>query len=234
MASLPIEHGSDDSSPLSITKESDRHSTSHYIHSLLISFFSQWKDRITPDTLRPLPVFLGITGPSFCFSPQAFTPPTTHLDKNSREKVQLRMKLNFTYFLTNYALIASGTSIVITLMNPIMIMIIGIMCLLWKTHNVIVQHNIVMEVMGRDLGQYLSVANRTNILYVITSAVVVVFCLIPFLMAITISGLLIVSHAIMRDPKEVESSRSFKRGASDSDEDTDSSSEVMVEKSDVV
>jgi len=201
-----------------------------------ISFnsFSQCKDRITVDTLRPLPVFLGITGPAFCFAPQAFTPPTTHLDKNTREKIQQRIKLNFAYFLTNYALIASGTSVVITLMHPIMIMFIGIMWLLWKIHEVIVQHNIPLEVMGMNLGQHLSVTNRTRILYIVTAVVVVVFCLIPFLMAIIISGLIIISHAVMRDPKQVESGNSFKRGVYDSDEDTDSGSEVMVEKVEAV
>jgi len=235
MESVPIvQHGSDDLNPLPNSDKSDRHPANPYpIHSVLISFFSQWKDRLTMDTLRPLPVFLGITGPAFCFAPQAFTPPTIHLDKNTKEKVQQRIKLNFAYFLTNYALIASGTSVVITLMHPIMIMFIGIMFLLWKTHDVIVQHDIPMEVMGLNLGEHLSVANRTRILYTVTAAVVIVFCLIPLLMAVTISGLIIVSHAVMRDPKQVESGNSFKRGVFDSDEDTDSGSEVMVEKSDV-
>jgi len=234
MTSLPIEHGNDESSFLPTSKQSDKRTMSQYpFDSILISFFSQWKDRITLDTLRPLPVFFGITGPAFCMAPNAFTPPTTHWDKNTTEKIQQRIKLNFAYFLTNYALIAFGTSIVITLLHPIMIMFIGIIFLLWKIHHVIVQHDIPMEVLGIDLGQHLSVVNRTRILYTVTGAVVITNCLIPFLMAITISGFLIISHAIMRDPKQIESGNSFKRGSVDSD-DSDSSSEVLVEKSDAV
>jgi len=232
MTSLPIEHGSDDSSSLPTSTQTDKRTISQYpIHSILIPFFSQWKDQITVDTLRPLPVFLGITGPAFCFASNAFTPPTTHWDKYTTEKVQQRIKLNFAYFLTNYALIASGTSVVITLLHPIMIMFIGIMFLLWKIHDVIVQHDIPIEVLGIDLGQHLSVVNRTRILYAVTGAVVIIFCLIPFLMTITISGFLVTSHAVMRDPKQIESGNSFKRGSVDSD-DSDSSSEVLVERID--
>eukprot|EP00529_Nitzschia_sp_RCC80_P042460 CAMPEP_0113474018 /NCGR_PEP_ID=MMETSP0014_2-20120614/18356_1 /TAXON_ID=2857 /ORGANISM="Nitzschia sp." /LENGTH=43 /DNA_ID=CAMNT_0000366829 /DNA_START=33 /DNA_END=160 /DNA_ORIENTATION=- /assembly_acc=CAM_ASM_000159 len=42
------------------------------------------------DTVRPLPTFLGISGPSFCFAPDAFTPPVKKIDKSSPEKFKSR------------------------------------------------------------------------------------------------------------------------------------------------
>lgn len=59
------------------------------------SFVARVQSRISLDTLRPLPVFLGINPTNSCFSAEAFTPPVKKIDKSTFEKIKSRMKLNF-------------------------------------------------------------------------------------------------------------------------------------------
>ena len=186
------------------------------------------------DTLRPLPMFLGISGPAFCFSAGAFNPPSKHFDKATSEKVFQRINLNFSFFLTNYALVTFGTALVVTLMHPIMIMYVGIVWLLWSTHFLMVQHNIPLVVLDQDLGNYFTVEMRSTALWLISMVVVVCYCLLPFLMVVGVSALIILTHAIMRDPKHIENTKSFRRFSEDSDEETSSTEEVMVNKADLI
>jgi hypothetical protein len=160
------------------------------------------------------------------------------MDKNTLEKVKQRVGLNTAYFLTNYALIASGTCVVVVLLHPKMIFYSIIMYLLWKAHNVMVNDHIPLVVMGKDIGQYVTVEVRTKILYVFTLWVVVLYCLKPFLLATGLTCLMVISHALLRDPKQIETGRSmsyYKDNDSDNDIDNDenddsSGSEVIVEK----
>ena len=48
---------------------------------------------IRMDALRPLPMFLGITGQTLCFDPSAFNPPTKKFDKTTIEKTHSRLSL---------------------------------------------------------------------------------------------------------------------------------------------
>jgi len=76
---------------------------------------------------------------------------------------------------------------------------------------------------------------------VISVFVGLVYCLMPVFCAVLISGSLILLHALMRDPKQIESCAVF-RGGADSDEEEDGGSredegessgeEVMVHRSD--
>lgn len=161
------------------------------------------------------------------------------MDKNTAEKFKQRVSLNMAFFLTNYAVIAVGTFIVVVLLHPKMIIYSAIVYAMWKTHNVMVRDNIPMVIGGKDIGQYLTVEIRTKILYLLTLWVVIMYCLKPFLSAFIISSLIITSHAILRDPKQVESNRTksihstYKDSDSD-DENNSSGSEVMVERMDTV
>ena len=76
---------------------------------------------ISVETLRPLPLFLGISGNNFCMSAEAFTPPIKKIEFREAEKLTSRVKLNFSFFLTNYALVAFGVALVVALMHPSMI-----------------------------------------------------------------------------------------------------------------
>lgn len=210
----------------------------------LMAKFSKNKDRISVETIRPLPSFLGITGPSFCLAPTAYNPPSKHLDKHTLEKIKQRVDLNFAFFLSNYALIAAGTFVVLILLHPKMIVFSLIVFGLWKLHATIIQHSIPLVVMGRDIGvhPYLTVDRRVKLLYGITAWVVVVYCLRPFLLATTLTVAMVVTHAVLRDPKQIEGARytSVGRGRGDSDDDDDSGgssssgSEVLVDNIDSV
>jgi hypothetical protein len=186
------------------------------------------------DTVRPLPVFLGITGPSFCFAPNAFNPPSKKMDKNTAEKISQRISLNFAYFISNYAMIFIGTCIIVTLMHPGMIIYSSIVYCLWKGHKMMVENCTPIIVKGKDIGQYITVEMRTRVLYLITAWVVIVHCFRPFIIVVGLTGLLVMVHAFMRDPKHIELNKNFSDDNSSGDEADSCGSEVVIEKSDAV
>lgn len=54
--------------------------------------FVSFTSKLSLDTLRPLPLFLGLTGPSFCIAADAFSPPISLTpDKSSLEKFLSRL-----------------------------------------------------------------------------------------------------------------------------------------------
>ena len=188
---------------------------------------SQILSRVTVDTIRPLHMFLGIAGHNFCFSPEAFAPPVRKLDKSTPEKFRSRLRLNFSFFLSNYAVVAAGVALVIALMHPGMLVSLGFLWGLWTFHTFLISNEVI--VFGRNIGTILSLNHRSALLSAITILVVVWKCLVPTITAIAISGLLILSHAIMRDPKHMDTSVSTSRKDSD-DEGGSSDSEVIVER----
>ena len=195
----------------------------------------KYTDRVTMDTIRPLPIFLGITGPSLCFAPDAFAPPSKKIDKDTAEKVAQRMTLNLAYFISNYAMLFIGTCIIVILMHPGMIIYSLSVYLLWKGHEKMVKENTPLVIMDKDLGQYITVEVRTRILYVITAWVVIMFCFQPFITVVGISGILILSHAFMRDPKHIEGCTTTHYAEDFGSGDSDSTgSGVVIEKSDAV
>jgi len=157
------------------------------------------------------------------------------MDKTTVEKVKRRVDLNFAYFLTNYALIAAGTCVVVILMHPMMIIYSVIVYSFWKAHTIMVKNNIPLVVFDKDVGQYLSVEIRTKLLYVVTLWVVIMYCLMPFLAASGLTFLMVFTHAVMRDPKQIESGKaSYKNDSDDEHSGGSDGSEVMVESIDNV
>mmetsp|Transcript_59244 Transcript_59244/g.176052 ORF Transcript_59244/g.176052 Transcript_59244/m.176052 type:complete len:236 (-) Transcript_59244:210-917(-) len=206
--------------------------------TFLLSLLSRWRERITLDTLRPLPLFLGITGPAFCLSAEAFNPPSRHFDKTAPEKLWTRLRLNFAFFLTNYALVFFGTALVVALMHPSMILYVGIVSGMWWFHTFTLQNDIPIVAFGRDLGDVLTPERRSAFLTALSAIVGVYKCLVPILSVFGISGLIIIIHAVLRDPKHIESSQEFGfRGPADSDSEDDTTSDddmVRVRRRDVV
>ena len=93
-------------------------------------------------------------------------------------------------------------------------------------------------IMDRDLNDILTPKRRSYVLTAWTVWVAVWKCLKPLMIGMVISGLMIVFHAIMRDPKKlagdiVSSNAGAARGSADSDDESEKS-EVMVEKADAV
>jgi hypothetical protein len=169
-------------------------------------------------------MFLGVTGHTLCFSPAAFTPPVKKLDKTSTEKLKSRIKLNFTFFLSNYAL-------VVALMHPAMIAFLAILWGLWGFHSFLISNEVI--VFSRNIGTLVSISHRSNALTLITFAVIVWNCLWPAITVAVLSSILILSHAVMRDPKSIETSNTF--GNRDFDDDstggyTSGESEVLVDR----
>lgn len=170
------------------------------LRTVLTSQVKGWKDHI-----RPLSTFLGLTsGSTFSFSPNAYTPPTTHFDKNFKEKVRLRIRLNFAFFLSNYALILCVVGVVVSLMHPIMIAWVCTIYLLWKIHLVLVESRLPLTVMGYDLGLLITSEIRSFILYAMTLVVIIIYCFVPLLCCVGISASIILSHSIMRDIHHIE------------------------------
>jgi hypothetical protein len=190
------------------------------------------------DTLRPLPIFLGLTGPSFCIAADAFSSPiylTRQTDKSSIEKLASRLSRNMNYFATNYAFLALCTILVVALMHPGMLLYVGITWSAWWLHVVTIREDVRLVVMEKDLNDIFTPKHRSTILTVWTIWVAIAKCLRPSLKGMAISGALVLFHALMRDPAKVAgdivvSRTKLSRGSSDSDD----GSEVVVEREDAV
>lgn len=180
-------------------------------------------------------MFLGLSPHNLCFAPEAFGPPMKKLDKSSPEKFNSRLRLNMSFFLSNYAVVTAGVSLVTMLMHPGMLVSVGLLWILWTAHHFLISNEVI--VMGRNIGTILSMNQRSMLLSVLTFFVVVWKCLRPTIMAIAISSLLIFVHAILRDPKHIDTSSSssstgstFGKNDSDDEEVQSSDSEVLVER----
>ena len=177
--------------------------------------------------------FLGLSGPSFCFSPAAFNAPVKKLDKSTYEKFISRLKLNFSFFLSNYALLTIGVGLVTALTHPGMIVSVAMLWALWTLHYFLISNELV--IFRRNVGSLISISHRSNILIALTAFVIVWKCLRPTMTVISVSFLIILFHAMLRDPSDV--TREFQTGAdtrthsnsSSSDSDETHDSEVLVD-----
>ena len=153
------------------------------------------------------------------------------LDKSSVEKFKSRLRLNFSFFLSNYALVAAGVALVIALMHPGMLVSLAFLWGMWMLHSFLISNEVI--VFGKNIGTLISLNHRSALLTAITLLVVVWKCLLPCISAVAISGVLILSHAIMRDPKHLDTtSMAHNNRKEDSDDEgaKSSDSEVMVER----
>jgi hypothetical protein len=209
----------------------------------LSSLYAKIVSRVSVDTLRPLPMFLGLNpGAGFCLSPLAFTPPVKKMDKGTPEKIKSRVRLNFAFFLTNYVLVAAMTGLVVALMHPGMVFFLALVYGLWTLHAFLIRNQV--DVFGINVSSLLTVQQRFYVLFTITTIVILWKALVPTIMFAAISGLIILSHAFLRDPKHIEMSGNLvddeddhhhhheaddlEGGGADSGES--SSSEVLVER----
>lgn len=193
----------------------------------LSSVLSRLSDRITLDTLRPLPMFLGVSGHAFCLSAGAFTPPTAEGKKTILDSVQTRITLNGAFFLTNYALVASGVAVVIALLHPGMLLVCNIMYFLWWFHEYLIHHEVTIG--SRNIGTMMSITQRSTLLSILTVAAVLWKCLVPVISFVVVSGILIFLHAVLRDPQHIESTQ-----YANADDTFTEGDEIMVERGDVI
>lgn len=167
-------------------------------------FRTTFENKVRLDTLRSLPQFLGISAANGCFAPEAYGAPVKHLDKSTMEKIKSRVSLNLAYFLTNYVLVVFLVATVVALMHPGMILFVGVLYGLWTAHTAWGYKELLL--FGVELHRYLTFPMRFKILTALTLVVVVWKCWWPMIHAIIISTFLIASHALLRDPKQLDGS----------------------------
>jgi hypothetical protein len=149
-------------------------------------------------------MFLGLHAATGCLSIGSFTPPVKKVDKNAPEKVKSRVQLNFAFFLTNYVLVAAMVALVVTLMHPSTIFVMAIVWAIWKLHAFLIRNEV--DLFGVHVHNLLTIQQRFYINLVVTFILMVWKCLVPTLTIVSIAGLLVVTHAVLRDPKQIESS----------------------------
>lgn len=233
-----VSHGSDDT--YDVSSGSQQTAIAINIESMRLhmsSFAARVMSRVSVDTLRSLPMFLGLNpGAGFCLSPHAFTPPVKKVDKSTPEKIRSRVKMNFAFFLTNYVLIAAMTAIIVALMHPGMVFFMLILYAFWSLHSFLIRNQLV--IFGFAVHSIMSVQQRFYFLFTITTIVTIWKCLRPTIIFVAISGLIICFHAFLRDPKHIESSHDA-LGVADNDDEEDggsgdsgasNESEVLVER----
>ena len=165
---------------------------------------ARWSSRIRLDTLRPLPVFLGLSAETQLPAPQAFTPPIRKLDKASAEKCRRRVQLNVEFFISNYAALAAVVAVTVSLLHPGMLFLLAACWALWTLHHFLIRHECIVA--GVPLHAVLTIPQRFYVLLALTTVVVVWKCLRPTLTFILLCLLLIGTHALLRDPKHIETS----------------------------
>jgi PRA1 family protein len=193
------------------------------------SLASRMWGSISVETLRPLPMFLGISGNNFCMSAGAFAPPIKKVDKMAPEKITSRIKINISFFLTNYALVASGVAVVVALMHPGMLFSLGLVWLCWWGHNYLIHNEVVL--FNHNISILVSISHRFYVLFVLTVIVVVSKCFRPAMIFLGITSSIIMAHAIMRDPKHIDkfgSGDGRHGGSSDSDDEEDNNGSAVL------
>lgn len=201
--SMSLSSGSDDENNLGSSKKSSVSLDFASVKAHMTGKVAYIASRVTLDTVRPLNIFLGITGPSLCFSPVAFNAPVKKIDKSTFEKFGSRLKVNFAFFLSNYALVTAGVALVTALMNPGMVISVALIWSLWALHNFLISNELI--IFGRNIGTLVSISHRSNGLIILTAFVIVWKCLSPTITVISISGVMILVHALLRDPSHVTS-----------------------------
>lgn len=171
------------------------------------SIVARVQSRVSLETLRPLPEFLGVNATTFRIAPGALNMPAKNMDSASMKTIQSRVELNSAYFLSNYALIVAMTALIVTLMHPGMILSLGLVYGLWMGHAFMLRRKV--EAFGTNVNNMLSVQQRSYALILISFLVILWTCLVPALTVLILSGIMILAHAALRDPKHVQSSSSF-------------------------
>ena len=176
------------------------------------------------EKLRPLHVFLGISAPTMCLSPNAFSPPVQNMDKTLVEKLIVRLKFNIGYFITNYLVVAFGIAIVVSLLHPGMIVVCGMLWGLWWVHNYLIHHELL--VFGRNIGMILPITQRSSALTILTCFAIFWKCLGPFVSFVSVSAIVILIHALLRDPKNVKNNINGEYDHDNYDEGVDDDDDV--------
>lgn len=154
------------------------------------------KSKVSVESLRPLPVFLGLRdspeGDGLQMSLSSYSAPKTATSVSSR------IKANCDYFLSNYVLVATMVAMVVSIMKIEMLFAIAIVYGLWMLHGYLIQHSVVVG--GIQIHALLTVQQRFYLVFAISVVAIMWECLVPALTMVAVSTLLILSHAVLRTP----------------------------------
>lgn len=173
------------------------------------SFCARLQSHVSIETIRPLPEFLGLQNSpanNVQFSPNAFTttPITSGGDRNViSERIRQRIRQNGAYFLSNYVLVAAMTALVILLLHPSVIIMFAFLSALWWCHGYLIRHEVVVA--SIRLHAIFPVQQRFYVLFVLSFLLILITCIIPTILFLLISGVIILSHAILRDTSHLPS-----------------------------
>lgn len=152
-------------------------------------------------------------------------------DKTSVEKLKSRVKLNLSFFLSNYALVFAGVALVVAMLHPRKIFAVVTLWGLWSFHKFLISNEVI--VFGRNIGTLISISHRSTALTLISFLVIVAVCLRPAVTVIALSGILVLTHALLRDPNHMEIPNAHNRRDVDESDDggyTSGGSEVLVDR----
>jgi len=156
------------------------------------------KNRVSLETLKPLPEFLGLTSTAeegLQLSSRAYNSPS--LARGFSATIWSRIKDNSNYFTTNYCLVAAMVALVVTLMHPSMLLVVGLVVALWWCHGYLIKHEVVVA--GVPIHAVGTIQQRFYFLLAISFVLVVWFCLVPTFLFASLSGFIILTHATLRD-----------------------------------
>ena len=163
--------------------------------------------KLSKDALRPFTLFMGLTGPRFCFASDSFASPlrlSRPVDKLAFEKLASRVFRNLHYFAANYALVALivclGTA---AAMRPIVLIYAGAVWVLCRWLAATIGQDVRWTIRGINVGRVLTPWVRVSLSAVLITWVVVSQCFEPLLVGLVISKSLVLLHAMTRDPARV-------------------------------
>lgn len=123
----------------------------------------------------------------------------------------------------------------VVLMHPRMIFSVVTLWALWSFHTFLISNEVIL--FGRNIGTLISISRRSNVLSLITFLVIVRMCLRPAITVVALSGILVIVHALLRDPNHHMEIPANNFGAhTESDDDsgyTSGESEVLVDRQSV-
>jgi PRA1 family protein len=169
-----------------------------YVRLNLSSLVTRVKTHVSLETVRPLPVFLGLvstTDDGVQLSEGAFTPPPTGSD--AMTSIKARVRDNLTFFLSNYALVALMTALVVLLMHPPVVITLTALYAMWWFHGYLIVNE--LSLFRVPLQSVLTVQQRFYLLFGISVVVIVWTCFLPTIVFVLISGIIILCHAALRD-----------------------------------
>ena len=84
------------------------------------------------------------------------------MDKGTPEKIRSRVKLNVAYFMSNYALLAAMTAIVVAMMHPGMVFFVAVVYFMWKAHEFLIRNS--LNLFGIEVHALLTIKQRFYVL----------------------------------------------------------------------